>query len=206
MLKRTKGRLLLTLLVITGLAGTMKDSALSQKERKGAIGLLKNSREELLKSVEGLTAKQWRFKASADQLSIEEYIYFTAGSEMKAQELLKSTMKNPSNPEKRLEIKYMDNQLREMAQTLPVGASALSFQPNATHVFKRPVDAMVKFQSIRQEYIRYIRTSTEDMRDHVIKTPDGWMDCYQYILALAIRSKYVTEEVKRIKSEPGFPR
>ena len=41
MLKRTMGRSLLTLLVITGLAGTINDSSLSQKERKFGVNMFK---------------------------------------------------------------------------------------------------------------------------------------------------------------------
>jgi len=45
MLKRTKGLLLIALLVITGLAGTLKDSTISQKERKSAINLAKEVKD-----------------------------------------------------------------------------------------------------------------------------------------------------------------
>jgi hypothetical protein len=44
MLKRTKGCILLTTLVITGLAGTVKNSALTSQERKFAVSQLKESR------------------------------------------------------------------------------------------------------------------------------------------------------------------
>jgi hypothetical protein len=59
MLKRTKGRLLLVLLVCTGLAGTLNNSSLSQKERKQAISLIKSSRNEVLASVNRRTI-DWR--------------------------------------------------------------------------------------------------------------------------------------------------
>ena len=41
MIKMTKGRVLITLLVVTGLAGTMNDNAITQKERKFAVTELK---------------------------------------------------------------------------------------------------------------------------------------------------------------------
>ena len=53
MLKRTKGLFLLTLLVITGLAGTLKDTSLSKKERKAALSLMKDTKADVLKSVKG---------------------------------------------------------------------------------------------------------------------------------------------------------
>ena len=73
MLKRTKGRLLLTLLVITGLAGTLKDTSLSHKERKSAMTLMKDSKTAALKSIKGLSEAQLNFKSSTDHCSIKEW-------------------------------------------------------------------------------------------------------------------------------------
>jgi hypothetical protein len=58
MLKRTMGRSLLTLLVITGLAGTINDLSLSKTERKTAISLMKDTKAEVMKSVKGLSEAQ----------------------------------------------------------------------------------------------------------------------------------------------------
>ncbi len=204
MLKRTKGRLLLALLVITGLAGTIHDSTLTQKERKTAITLLKNSRAEILKSVEGLDTKQLRYKASPDQLSIEDYIFFTVQSEMKYHEEMKNSMKKPCNPEKRSSVKYTDDQARTLgSDDLQVNhISSVSATPVP---FRRTVDALVKFQSLRQEHIRYMRTSTEDMRNHVVNTQKGWMDSYQYMLTLAAQTNSIAGQINQIRSSPGFP-
>ena len=68
MIKRTTGRLLLTLLVTTGLAGTLNNSSLSQKERKQAINLIKSSRKEVLNSMGGLSSRQLKFKPSSKEL------------------------------------------------------------------------------------------------------------------------------------------
>ena len=54
MLKRTKGRILLTTLVITGLAGTVKNTTLSNQERKFAVSQLKETKTDLLRSIRGL--------------------------------------------------------------------------------------------------------------------------------------------------------
>ena len=67
MLKRTMGRSLLTLLVITGLAGTINDNSLSKTERKTAIGLMKDTKADVLKSVKGLSEAQLNFKAAPDK-------------------------------------------------------------------------------------------------------------------------------------------
>ena len=114
MLKRTKGCLLLALLVITGLAGTMNDNFLSYKERKSAINLMKESKDEVLKSVKGLSEVQLNFKSAPGELSIKECAYHIAFSEKKLWGMIQVAMKAPSNPEKRSAIKMTDEQLIKM--------------------------------------------------------------------------------------------
>src|SRR5580765_9004749 len=105
MLKRTKGRLLLTLLVITGLAGTLKDTSLSHKERKSAMTLMKDSKTSALKSIKGLSNTQLNFKPASDRWSIKECMYHIAISEKNLWDMLETSLKGPANPEKRAEIK-----------------------------------------------------------------------------------------------------
>ena len=81
MLKRTKGLMLISLLVITGLAGTLNDDALSNKERKYSANLLKDSKTELLKSVKNLSDAQLNFKTSAESWSVKECVYHIAITE-----------------------------------------------------------------------------------------------------------------------------
>jgi hypothetical protein len=111
MLKRTKGLLLLTLLVITGLAGTLKDSIISQKERKSAVNLMKDTKADVIKSVKGLSDAQINFKPAPDRWSVKECVYHIAIAEKNLWDLLEGSMKASANPEKRSEIKLTDEQL-----------------------------------------------------------------------------------------------
>src|SRR5688500_4355416 len=111
MIKRTTGRLLITLLVITGLAGTLNTSSLSQKERKQAINFIKNSRKEVLRSIDGLSPRQLKFKPSANEPSIGELIMLLAMKEKNFSEQIKTIMDQPANSENRLKIALTDEQL-----------------------------------------------------------------------------------------------
>src|SRR6266480_3590785 len=104
MIKRTTGRLLLTLLVITGLAGTLNNSSLSQKERKQAISLIKNSRKEVLNSIKGLSPRQLKYKSSSKEPSIGELIMTMALREKNCSDQIKVFMDEPANSENRLRI------------------------------------------------------------------------------------------------------
>lgn len=203
MLKRTKGRLLLTLLVTTGLAGTLNTSSLSQKERKQAINLIKSSRSEILNSVNGLSANQLNYKPSPEEPSIGELVMTMVSHEKACNEQIKSVMNQPANAENRLKIAHMDDELlAKTSFTLLEGNI-----PSANeYKWRDPADAIKKFNAMRNHHIKYIRTSTEDLRNHVVETSAGWIDCYQYYLLLADQSNYFAEKINQIKASDNFPK
>jgi hypothetical protein len=203
MLKRTKGRLLLTLLVITGLAGTLNNSSLSQKERKQAISLIKSNRNEVVNSIQGLSPRQIKYRLSSKDISIGELILNLTALEEACNKQINVIMARQANAENRLKIAFTDDQL------LASNTEALHktiFSGNNKLPGKDPAEALKKFIALTNHQIRYIRTSTEDLRNHVVETAAGWIDCYQYYLLMADQSEYFAEQISKIKSSPRFPK
>ena len=206
MLRRTKGRLLITLLVITGLAGTLKDSALSKKERKSAISILKDTKADVFKSVKGLSEAQLNFHAAPDRWSVKECVYHIAISEKNLWDLLEATMKAPANPEKRSEIKMTDEALVKMMEDRSFKVkTAEPFEPKNTP-YKTLDEALDAFKTRRAEHIKYMRSSTEDLRNHVAQMPFGWLDCYQICLMMGSHSNRHTQQINEVKADPNFPK
>ena len=206
MLKRTMGRSLLTLLVITGLAGTIKDLSLSKSERKSAIGLMKETKTEALNSVKGLSVAQLNFKAAPDKWSVKECMYHIAISEKNLWDLIEATMKAPANPEKRAEIKMTDEQLIKMMEDRSFKVKTQeAFEPKNTP-YKSLDDALDAFKSRRADHIKYLKSTTEDMRDHVAQMPFGWLDCYQLCLMVASHSNRHTQQINEVKADAAFPK
>ena len=206
MLKRTKGRLLLTLLVITGLAGTLKDTSLSHKERKSAMTLMKDTKVDALKSVKGLSKAQLNFKAAPDRWSVKECMYHIAISEKNLWDMLEASMKEPANPEKRSEIKMTDEQIIKMMEDRSFKVkTAEPFEPKNTP-YKTLDDAVNAFKSRRADHIKYIKTTTEDLRNHIVQMPFGSLDCYQLCLMIASHSNRHTQQIEEVKADPKFPK
>jgi hypothetical protein len=203
MLNRTKGCLLLTLLVTTGLAGTLNNSSLSQKERKQAINLIKSNRNEVVNSIQGLSARQIKYRLSSKDPSIGELILNLAGLEEACNEQINSIMARQANAENRLKIAFTDDQL--LASNTYILHQTI-FQGNNKLPGKDPAEALKKIIALTNHQIRYIRTSTEDLRNHVVETPAGWIDCYQFYLLIADQSEYFAEQINKIKSSPRFPK
>jgi hypothetical protein len=203
MIKRTTGRLLLTLLVTTGLAGTLNNSSLSPKERKQAISLIKNSRKDVLNNIAGLSPRQMNYKVSAKEPSINELIMTLAWKHKEFSEEVKKLMMAPSNSDNRLKIAITDEQLLANNDYSLCRPEVLADKKSA---WKDASEATRKFASLQAEHIKYIRNSTEDLRNHVVNTSAGWIDCYQYFLMMADQSNYIAAKIREIRSSPRFPK
>lgn len=205
MLKRTTGRLLLLLLVATGFAGTIDNTAISSAERKYAAGLMKETYKTAVNSVKGLSEAQLNYKASADKWSVKDCIYHIAGAEKLLWTLFEGTMKAPANPELRAEIKVTDEQFVKMLQDRTQKAQAPEpIQPKNTGYADLEA-ALADFKTNRMEHIKYIKNSTEDLRNHVVKMPFGHIDCYQLYLMIAAHSSRHTAQLNEVKADAGFP-
>lgn len=200
-MRRSKyGYLLLALLVITGLAGTITSTSITGKERKLVAGYLKDTKNDVLKSVKGLSKSQINFKPSADKCSIKECVYRLATSEKNLWELMQTTLKQPANPEKRLEIKWTDEDLLDAADN----CTAQEFK-GKKNSFKTVEEALEIFKITRAEHFKYMKGTTEDLRNHVAQTTYGWLDCYQVCLLISSYSKHYLQEIEEIKANPDFP-
>jgi hypothetical protein len=200
------GRLLLTLLVITGLAGIENDSAPSKQERKAAVNLMKETKADVLKTVKDLSDAQLNFKASPEKWSIKECMYHIAISEKNLWDMMETAMKAPANPEKRSEIKMTDEQLIKMMEDRSFKVETVElFEPkNTPH--QSLDDAVSAFKEMRAEHIKHMKSTTEDMRNHVVQMPFGWLDCYQLCLMMASHSNRHMQQMNEVKADPNYPK
>ena len=207
MRRKKTGYILLGLLVITGLAGTTSGS-ISGKERKNAVGLMKNTRTDMLKSIKDLSATQINFKTSGEQWSVKECIYHIAASENIMWKWLQVSMKLPANPEKRSQITLTDEEIISIMQERAYkgGTNELPEFSHLSSNYKSLNDALTDFKQKRAEHIEYIKSTTEDLRNHVVQTPLGWVDCYQLYLMIASHANRHIQQITEIKEEYSYPK
>jgi hypothetical protein len=206
MLKRTKGRLLLTLLVVTGFAGTINDTSLSKQERKFAITHLKDTKTDLLKSIRGLSDAQLNFKQSPDQWSIKECFYHLAVAESGFWDVLEASMKKPATPEKRSEVKISDEDLLKAITGQVDKASMSSFFQSSRVNWKTMDEAVAVFKSSRAQHLKYVKITTEDLRNHFIQSPLGWIDCYQLIIFISGYNNQYIQQISETMADTHFPK
>ncbi len=207
MRKRKKyGYFLLTMLIVSGLAGTPTDNSLSKKERKFASEHLKNTKADLIATIKDFDETQLNFKSSIDMISALDCVYHLVATENYLWQLLEKTMKSAVNPEKRNEITFTDEKLINTIQDKSFAINSNAFWGSKNSTYKSLDAALLDFKDNRADFIKYVRNSTEDLRNHIVETPIGWLDCYQIILLISSNSNRLTQQIIELKSQPGFPK
>ena len=205
-MRRSKyGYLLLALLVITGLAGTVTSTSITAKDRKFAANSLKETKSEVLKSVSGLSRAELNFKTSRDRSSIKQCACRIGAAEKNMWQLLELSMKQPANPEKRLEIKMTDAELIKMMEDRSTKLPSPEILEPKKTIYKTVEEALESFKAERADHIKYIKNTTEDLRNHLTRLSFGWVDCYQLCLLMSAHSNRLMQQIEEIKTHSKFP-
>jgi Protein of unknown function (DUF664). len=207
MRKKNTGYILLILLVVAGFAGTFKTNTLTKQERKFAVNYLKDTRNDLIKSVKGLSEAQLNYKPAEDRWSIKECVQHLALTENALRQMIDGSLKQPANPEKRTDIKVTDDQLIKMVtdRSTKVKTGEPLYPQNSK--WKTTDEALEEIKDKRGDLLHYVRTTTEDMRNHVVEgLPFGSADTYQLVLMVAAHTNRHTQQLNEVKTDPGFPK
>lgn len=202
--RKTYGYILLTMLIVSGLAGTPTNNSLSKKERKFVTDHMKSTKAELINSFKGWSEAQLNYRSAPDKWSASDYVYHLAAAENGLWQLLETTLKESPNPEKRSEIRLTDDQLTNSIQDWSFKTKRSFVTENTP--YKSLEDALSDFKEKRADHIKYLKNTTEDMRNHITETPLGWLDCYQISLLISSHSNRLTLLINELKSENSFPK
>ena len=204
--KRTKGYTLLLLLVLTGLAGRISMTTVTSKERRLLIDNLKDSKAYLQKSIKGLSEVQLNFKAAPDKWSIKECVQHIALAENNLWNMAETALKQPATPEKKAEIKLTDAQVLAMVtdRTNKVKTTE-TFEPVKAR-WTTTDEAFNAFKDKRATLIKYAKTSTDDMRSHMVQMPFGYLDTYQLMLMIGEHTARHTMQIEEVKANQAFPK
>lgn len=180
-------------------------ATLTEAERKYALDLLQSTKEDLLKKVKGLTAEQLNFKADATSWSIAECVEHITLAESQLFEFAQSGLKEPADPSKRSEVKTKDEELVQMVADRSQKRQAQeTMKPSGK--FGSFEATLAEFKTQRDNHIKYIKTTSDDLRNHYNDFPFGKLDTYQTILLMAAHSRRHTAQVQEVLNNPTFPK
>lgn len=206
MYKQISTYLLLTLLVITGFAGSIHSGSLTGKERKFLTTDLKDTKKAFLLSVKNLNQAQLNFKPTPESWSVKECAYHLAIAEKNIWEMAKAALKEQANPDKRSEIKITDEQLMQMVRDRSKKIKTPEVFEPKNAPYETLEAALSDFKARRADLIQYVKTTKDDLRNHVAQGPLGLIDAYQVLLLLSAHTNRHTQQIEEVKSNPNFPK
>jgi hypothetical protein len=188
-------------------AATPAPTTLSAEEREAALKSLQATHDAFLKSIAGLSEKQWRFKPAPDRWSVAEVSEHITVSESMIFGMIQSkVMTSPATPEKRAEVAGKDETILKMVPDRSHKAQAPEFL-KPTNRWATQAELIKAFDQSRQATIDYVRTTNDDLRDHFGPHPLlGPLDAYQWILLISAHSERHTKQIEEVKADPNFPK
>jgi len=182
-------------------------TTLTPQEREFALKQYETTRDNFLKSIAGLSQKQWTFKPAPDRWSVAEVAEHITVSESTLMGLIqKQVMQSPAAPEKREQVKGRDEMiLQRMPDRSHKAQAPEILRPTGRWVTE--ADLTKAFEQSRQANIDYVRTTNDDLRDHFFDHPAfGTLDGYQWLLLLSAHSARHTAQIEEVKADPNFPK
>jgi len=201
-------------LALTSVAQTAPQTAsqtantpLTAQEREFALQQFQTSRDNFLKSIAGLSQKQWTFKPAPDRWSVAEVAEHITVSESTLSGLVqKQIMASPATPEKRDQVKGKDQLILDKMPDRSHKAQAPEFL-RPTGRWASEAELTKTFETSRAATMDYIRTTNDDLRDHFFDHPVfGPMDGYQWLLLTSAHSARHTAQIEEVKADPNFPK
>ena len=115
------------------------------------------------------------------------------------------SLKEPADPSKRSEIKMTDDAVVKMIADRSTKIKTREpFEP--TGKFGSFDATLTEFKTKRDNSINYIKTTSDDLRNHYNDFPFGKIDTYQTILFMAAHSKRHTDQIEEVTKNPNFPK
>ncbi len=179
---------------------------MTAEERAFALQQLQMTRENFLKSIAGLSEKQWTFKPGPDRWSVAEVAEHITVAESMIFGLVQKMMQSPAAPEKREQVKGKDQIiLQKMVDRSHKAQAPETMRP--TGRWATEVELTKAFEATRKVTMDYVKTTNDDLRDHFFDHPVfGTLDGYQWLLLLSAHSARHTEQIEEVKADPNFPK
>jgi len=192
---------------------TTSQEVLSEAEIEMALAYLEIAAYGLAESVRGLAQPQWTLKPRSPWSIAEIVEHLARLEELFVGRIALRLIDAPAGSADR-DREETDALVRSVASdrsarvVLPGRVSLADDAPSqiAPRGEWGPEESMRCFRDGRTRTADFLRTSSADLRGHVVEHPAlGALDGYQWVLFLAAHSVRHTKQILEVKAEPGFP-
>ncbi len=180
--------------------------SISKKERKTAAKFLADSEKTALKAVSKLSDEQLKFKPAPDKWSVQDCMMHIAATEKMLWGMVEGTIKGAANPEKRSEIKWSDEEVMKNITSRENKVKTFPALEPPNTGYKNLAEATASFKENRDKLIAYVKSTPDDLRNHVATLPVGSFDSYQMLLFIGAHSNRHVAQMKEVMADPNFPK
>jgi hypothetical protein len=202
---RTKS-LAAVLMALVLMAGATAASAqeVTQAEKDKALQYLESTKKNVLEATKGLSEAQWNFKAAPDRWSVAQVVEHIAASEDFIRGMVVEKVMTAPAGEAGRDLKKTDDGVLAMVPDRTHKAQAP--EPLVpTNRFGSPEGSIKRFVETRAATEDFLKTTT-GLRDHVMDSPLGKLDGYEFVLFIAAHSERHTKQINEVKADPNFPK
>ena len=177
-------------------------------DTKYLLDYMKQTRQDFLKSIKGLSAEQWNFKSGPERWSIAETAeHITLAEDFIGKNIQNNVMKAPAPTDE--QKKALAG--REDALKVLLTDRSKKFQApeplKPAHKFANAKEVEKAFTASRAANMQFAKnTPVAELRAHLDKSPAGEMDAYQWLIFMSGHTKRHTLQIEEVKADPKFPK
>lgn len=181
--------------------GTLNDA-----ERAFLIDQMEISKKAFLASISGISEAQWKFKPAPNVWSVQECAEHIVLSETFLFDTSQNMLKSPAVARPERSNAEFDHQLAIGVQDRSHKATAPApIDPAGRASTLTPEGAAKQFVAKRDQNEDYVKTTSDDLRIHVMPGPAGPMDAYQFLVLMATHTARHTEQIKEVQANANYP-
>lgn len=189
-------------LLMTGAAAASAQEV-TQAEKEKALQYLETTKKNILEATKGLSEAQWNFKPAPDRWSVAQVMEHIAAAEDFILETTKEKVMTSPAGEPGRDMKKTDEAVIMMVPDRSHKAQAP--EPLVpSNRFGSPEGSVKHFVESRATTEDFLK-STAGLRDHVMDSPLGKLDGYEFVLFIAAHSERHTKQINEVKADPNFP-
>jgi DinB superfamily len=195
--------MLIALLLMAG-ATVASAQEVTQAEKDHALQYLETTKKGVLEATKGLSEAQWNFKPAPDRWSVAQVMEHIAAAEDFLRTLAKEKVMLAPAGETGRDVKKTDDAVLAMIpdRTNKVQAPEPLVPTNRFGSPEGSIKHFVESRSTTEDFLK----STTGMRDHVMESPMGKLDGYEFVLLVAAHSERHTKQINEVKADPNFPK
>ena len=184
----------------------METTAMTPTEREGLLREMDQTRENLLRAVEGLSREQLEYREAPDRWSVAEILEHIAFVEQGILGRVTEALRSSSAGSNAGGLAGDDVALRSaLAESRKRGLQA----PEAIRPKGRwPLEQLLpEFEASRRRTRDFVAAATGDLRGRSLPHAQfGALDCYQWLVLIASHCDRHRAQIEKVKASAGFPR